>query len=264
MIKEMNEILEKTYNNPVLRRTTVPTFFSNPGTGKSSVIREFAKNKGVNMVKITLSQRMPNEVVGMLMPDLKTGKMIAFNSLELSNLKPMDIIFFDECFNGTLASTLYALLNFLEDRRFPNGDVCPDVAIFAASNPQGLIALSPQVKERFIRYDLKFDESEYKSYLKYKYGIPENISTHLCKLINKEKFELNEWNYMTGRSQEKAINQIGCDLESPYSDLLIPFLSQEIESPMDITALSVTKGEKVKYIDILKYIIKTTNATENN
>jgi MoxR-like ATPase len=39
---------------------------SNPGIGKSTIIREFAEKKGVKMVKITLSTRMPNEVAGMV------------------------------------------------------------------------------------------------------------------------------------------------------------------------------------------------------
>lgn len=70
----MNEILEKTYNNPILRQTTIPTFFSNPGTGKSSIVREFAKSKNVQLRKITLSQRMPSEIVGIMMPDQATQK----------------------------------------------------------------------------------------------------------------------------------------------------------------------------------------------
>lgn len=59
-------VLEKTYENPILRRKTVPLFMSNPGIGKTSTIKEFAENKGVKMLKMTLSQRMPNEVVGMM------------------------------------------------------------------------------------------------------------------------------------------------------------------------------------------------------
>lgn len=62
----MLEILNKTYDNLILRRTTVPLFMSNPGVGKSTIIKEFAEERKVKMVKITLSQRMPNEVVGMV------------------------------------------------------------------------------------------------------------------------------------------------------------------------------------------------------
>ena len=66
MEKEMLDVLNKTYDNRILRRKTVPLFMSNPGIGKTTIIKKFVEEKGVNMVKITLSQRMPNEVVGMV------------------------------------------------------------------------------------------------------------------------------------------------------------------------------------------------------
>lgn len=62
----MLDILEKTYSNPVLRKTTVPLFMGNPGMAKTTTIKEFAESKGVKLLKMTLSQRMPNEVVGMM------------------------------------------------------------------------------------------------------------------------------------------------------------------------------------------------------
>lgn len=262
MIKQINEILEKTYSNPVLRRTIVPLFMSNPGAGKSRTIAAFAKSKGVKMVKITLSTRMPNEVTGMVMPDLINDRVVLLDSHQLTNLNPGDIVFFDEVFNGTLKQTLDSFLNFLEDRMLLSGKSLADVLIVAASNPQGLINLTPQIKERFIRYDLKFESSEYQAYLKGKYGMPEKISTHLCTLIHKEKFDQAGWDYVTPRSIEKAINQIGCEMESPYGHILIPFLSEEIVSPIDITSINIKQGDNVPYIELLKLIVKNENLKE--
>jgi hypothetical protein len=262
MKEKMLDILSKTYDNPILRRTTIPLFMSNPGIGKTSIIKSFAKNKGVKMTKITLSQRMPNEVVGMMMPDRNTGKLVVYDSYDLVNLKDGDILFFDEVFNGTLKQTLDAVLNLLEDRMLPSGKNLADVMIVAASNPQGLINLTPQIKERFIKYDLVFNEKEYQTYLKEEYAMPKSISKNLCILINKEKFE-SAWDYITPRSVEKAINQIGCDLESPYDDLLIPYLSEEIESPGNIDSLNIKKDEKIPYIQLLKLFIKNKNQKEN-
>lgn len=263
MKKQMLNVLEKTYNNPILRRTTVPLFMSNPGLGKSTIVKEFAQNKGVNMLKLTLSTRMPNEVVGGLMPNAISKLWEYYDSQELNNLKDGDVLFFDEVFNGTLKQTLDAFLNFLEDRNLPSGRKLANVLIIAASNPQGLIHLTPQIKERFIRYELKFAKEEYQEYLKEKYGMPEKISNNLCILVNKEKFENETWDFVTPRSIEKAINQIGCELESPYQNILLPFLSEKIISPMDIESIGVKKDEEVEYLQLLKIIIKHKNDTEN-
>lgn len=259
MEKEMLDVLNKTYDNRILRRKTVPLFMSNPGIGKTTIIKKFVEEKGVNMVKITLSQRMPNEVVGMVMPDVKSGKLLVYDSHELNSLKDGDVLFFDEVFNGTLKQTLDAVLNLLEDRMLPSGKKLADVMIVSASNPQGLINLTPQIKERFIRYDLKFNSEEYQTLMKDKYGMPNSISKHLCTLISKEKFDQDTWDYVTPRSVEKAINQIGCELESPYGHLLIPFLSQKIVSPADIKSINVNKGDEVEYINLLKLIVQNDN-----
>jgi len=259
MEKQMLDVLNKTYDNLHLRRTTVPLFMSNPGIGKTSIIQKFAKDKGVKLVKITLSQRMPNEVVGMVMPDVHSKALLVFNSHELEQLNDGDVLFFDEVFNGTLKQTLDALLNLLEDRTLPTGKKLADVMIVAASNPQGLINLTPQIKQRFEREDLKFNAEEFQVYLKNKYGMPESISSHLCTLINKEKFEPNDWNFVTPRSVEKAINKIGCELKSNYDELLLPFLTKTIESPMDISKLNVKKGDQVEYLNILKLLIANSN-----
>lgn len=252
----INEILEKTYDNETLRKSTVPLFMSNPGTGKSSTVREFAKSRGVSMLKLTLSQRMPNEVAGMMFPNAKTSKLDVFDSYELSNLKDGDILFIDEVFNGTLKQTLDAFLNILEDRTLPTGKKLANVMIVAASNPQGLINITPQIKERFIRYDLKFNDEEYMSYLKDKYGIPNSISKHFCTLINREKFEHEKWNYFTPRSIEKALNQIAVGLSTPYDVDLLPYLSQEVECPIDVSSLGLRKGENIEFLKLFKITIK--------
>ncbi len=263
MIERLKDILEKTYSNPILRKTTVPIFLSNPGMGKTTIVEQFAKEKGVNMYTMILSQLMPMEVSGCTMPEVGSKKMIICDSELLMSLKDGDILFIDECLTA-MKQTLDAFLNLLQDRRLPSGRKLANIMIIAASNPQNMPALSAAIKERFIRYDLKFSAPEYQAYLKNKYGMPESISTHLCTLISKEKFEMAMWDYVTPRSIEKAINQIGCDTESPYQDMLLPFLNAEIDSPIDITSLGVKAGDKVPYLNLLKLIIKNNNDVETS
>lgn len=258
MIKELKEILNKTYDNPILRQTTVPLILTHPGCGKSQVIHEFAKERGVNMYTMILSQLMPGDVAGITMPDIKSRNMIICDSELLLGLKDGDILFIDECLTA-LKQTLDAFLNLLQDRRLPSGKKLANIFIIAASNPQGMPNLSPAIKQRFIMYDLKFNAEEYQKYLKDKYGMPEVVSKNLSILIGKEKFESATWNYTTPRSLEKAINQIGCELPSPYDDILLPFLKHEIVLENSYADLNYKKGDKIEYLTVLKTIIKKRN-----
>jgi AAA domain (dynein-related subfamily) len=255
MIKEINEILSKTYDNPVLRRTTVPLLISLQGAGKTQTVNEFARQRGVRIHTMILSQLLPMEVAGTTMPDIKSKKMIICDSELLLSLKDGEILFIDECLTA-MKQTLDSFLNILEDRRLPSGKKLADFMIIAASNPQNIPNLSPAIKERFIRYDLKFNEEEYQTYMKNKFGMPETISKHLCTLITKEKFDHDSWNYMTPRSLEKSIYQIGNELSSPYDDILLPYLSEKFTLPKDNKTLNYTAGEEIEYLKILKEIVK--------
>jgi hypothetical protein len=229
-------------------------------TKKSTIVKEFADSLGVTMLKTTLSQRMPNEVAGAVMPNAETKTWEVYDNAELLNLKDGDIWFIDEVFNGTMKQTLDALLNVLQDRCLPSGKKLAKIMIIAASNPQGLINLTPQIKQRFRRYDLKFNAEEYQTYLEEKYGMPFNISKHLCTLISKETFEDTKvFNYKTPRSIEQSIQEIGCGIEAELADSLnsavLPFLKEKITLPA-----TETEAEKeIEYLEALQKIVKFQN-----
>ena len=73
-MKNIKPILESVYENEELRKSIVPLFRSNPGLGKSQIIKEFAKEKGASVVEIITSQILPYEVSGMSIPVKETGK----------------------------------------------------------------------------------------------------------------------------------------------------------------------------------------------
>lgn len=258
MIKRMHKILESVHSNPVLRRNTVSLFLSNPGLGKTQVIREFAKNKGVRLHTMILSQLLPMEVSGILMPDAKSKKMIACDSEILLSLRDNDILFLDECLTA-LPQTLNAFLNLLTDRTLPSGEKLADIMIVSASNPQGIPNLSAAVKQRFVRVDLTFNADEFQTYFKDKFGMPEVVSKNLALLVQKEKFDSANFNYITPRSIEIALNMIGVECESPYDDVLLPFLKHEIVLENSYADLNYKKGDKIEYLTVLKTIIKKRN-----
>lgn len=73
--------------------------------------------------------------------------MVSLDSKDLLSLKDGDILFFDEMFNGTLKQTLDAVLSFLEDRILMSGRPLADHDDCCSINPEGMIPLTPQIKE---------------------------------------------------------------------------------------------------------------------
>jgi hypothetical protein len=254
---EILNVLEGIYASKKLRRIMVPLFLSSPGQGKSRTIESFAKSKGKKVVKITLSQRMPNEVIGMLMPDLTNNKMVSLDSEDLLSLEDGDILFFDEMFNGTLKQTLDAVLNFLMDRVLMSGKPLADVMIVAASNPEGMIPLTPQIKERVIMYHIKYNVDDHRNYLKEKFHMPSSVAGQLTSLVSKEFFsDINRWNFNSARSIETAITSIGLGAPHPNSEVLIKILSYEIKLPIDLPEIEKNKGDIIPYLELLTEILK--------
>lgn len=217
----MNEVLEKIYEDKELRSKVVPCFMSDPGLNKSTTIREFAKKKGVKLLPLVLSQRNPNEISGVLMPD--KGEMKYFDYDLLKTLKKGDILFLDEVLNSP-PMVLNACLTILMERELVSGYKLPDIMIVAASNPQGATRLTPQQKQRFLFYDLSLDVTSFKNYLKKKYQLPSAILSHIISIINAEKFDNSTFNYSSARSIDTAIDMLIKNIPTPYEKILKPSL----------------------------------------
>ena len=224
-MKDMKKVLSKVYKTPELRKTIVPLFIGDPGLGKTVMIEQFAKENGANLVELITSQMSPFEISGIAMPDKDTKKMTYYNFDKLEDLKDGDILFFDELLNGNPV-VLNACLTILESRRFISGKPLPDVMIVAAANPQGMVPLTPQIKERFVWYNVKFDRKMWLDYMIKSKGITLKIGNKLSTLINEESFTAN--NFHTPRSIDKAINMIINDVPTPYTEHLMPILEEPI------------------------------------
>lgn len=262
---EITEILEGIYNNPVARRTVVPLFMSNPGRGKTHIIRDFMKSKGCDKPSFVLSQRMPFEVSGMALVDQKEQLMKYYDFDFFLNLKDGDIIFCDETFNANPV-TLSAFLTFLEDRIMISGKKLPDIMIIAAANPQGKPVIHPQTNRRFLIYDIVFDPSYWKKYMLNKYKMPEIVSSKLCSLIASEEFK--EYNYSTEADFDKAVHMIIQGIKTPYEDDLLPILETLVENKtkeqVKISEDRILEpGESISWLEMVR-LSKNINNLENN
>lgn len=240
-MKRIYEVLEGVYNNDSLRRTIVPLFVGNPGIGKTVIIEQFAKDKGVKHVELITSQMSPFEISGIAFPDKDSKKMEYYNFDKLENLQDGDILFFDELLNGNPV-VLNACLTILEQRRFISGKPLPNIMIVAAANPQGMAPLTPQIKERFLWYDVKFSSEMWADYMFKKYGLVKPITSKLSVLITKEEFTGN--NFYTPRSIDKAVNMIIHGVPTYYENTIKPILETLIENKTNKNVI-LTDGKEM-------------------
>lgn len=234
-VGDIRTILEQTYEDPILRRTTVPLFISDPGQGKSQIIEEFMKEKGVYRPPFVLSQRLPYELSGMAIANHSVNKMQYYDFDFLLELKDGDILFLDETLNA-LPQTIAAMLTFLESRVTISGKKLPDIMIIGAANPQGQPVLTPQIKRRFLYYHIDFDKDSWVNYINNNYKIkdinlPKRLTDSLCRLIENETFSGE--NYNTPADLDKAIYSVIKGYITPYEDILTPILKETIKNPLD-------------------------------
>ena len=252
-VGEIRGILEGIYNDPITRRSVVPIFMSDSGMGKTYVIEEFMREKGVYKPPFVLSQRMPFEVSGMAMIDKEQDLMKYYNFDFFLDLKDGDILFIDETFNAN-PLTLSAFLTFLESRIMISGRKLPDIMIVAAANPQGIPVLTPQIRRRFLQYDIVFDPKSWKSFMFNKYGLLDQIADKLCNLIKSEDYSI--YNYNTPADLDKAVHMIIQNIPTPYDSSVKPVLDTIIENILGDMQLAdgreLKQGENIKWLDLIR------------
>lgn len=184
--------------------------------------------------------------------------MTYYNFDNLESLKDGDILFFDELLNGN-PNVLNACLTLLEQRRMISGKLLPDVLICAAANPQGMTPLTPQIKERFVWYNVEFDSEMWREYMYVKYDLTTSQINKLTNLIKAEKSFTGN-NFATPRSLDKAINMMICGVSTPYSATLLHILDELITNTsstvIKIGAENFLPNESRSWLNIKKTIKK--------
>jgi len=180
--------------------------------------------------------------------------MTYYNFDKLENLVDGDILFFDELLNGNPV-VLNACLTILEQRKFISGKPLPNIMIVAAANPQGMSPLTPQIKERFVWYNVSFDSKMWCDYMFKKYLLITPIAIKLVNLMQSEDFITN--NFYTPRSVDKAVDMIINGISTPYNATITPILEILVENKIKKNVEiggehELVPNEKISWLELIR------------
>lgn len=182
------------------RDEVVPCLLGAPGIGKTQAVYQLAERKGVDVVEMILSQRLPTEISGLVMPDNESKSMEVFDHSRLSSLKDGDILLFDEMLEAP-PMVLSACLTLIQERRMMSGKKLPDIMIVAAANPlatPSLMKLSQ--RQRFMFINVLWDKLYWCQYIK------DNMKIDVSDfLLNRIQTDGTGWNVFTPRTCTKLL-----------------------------------------------------------
>jgi len=180
--------LKRNLNN--LIDSKIPTFiWGSPGIGKSSIVKQIAKEKNLEFIDLRLSLLDPTDLKGIPFFDAK-------NSLAVwaqPNFLPKDksssgILFLDEI-NSAPPSVQAAAYQLVLDRKVGDYELPQNWAIVAAGNQEsdrGLVYKMPSpLANRFIHLEMEVNFEDWKVW-----GYKNSISTEIIAFLNYDNSKL--------------------------------------------------------------------------
>lgn len=181
----------------------VPCAYGPTGIGKTAAISKVAADSNSRLIVIIASQILPNEISGITMPDPETKAMMIYDHYRLGNLRPGDIIFFDELLEADQL-VLSALLTLIESRALMSGKKIPDGVMICAATNQTIkpSMLKENIRQRFVWRKFDIDPEGTREYIKETYGFD------VGDLVNQLKSTGDEYNILSPRSLTKMAGWI--------------------------------------------------------
>lgn len=199
-------LLDWAYDN---RKDFIPCLIGAPGIGKTEMVHQFAKSKGVKVVEMNLNQCLPSEVSGMAMPDNENQLLTYYDDQQILEAKDGDILFLDEVL--TASSVVFnATLKLLNDRRMRSGRPINDVLIIAAGNHVPVKNIKYPVRQRFQFYEIKWNKNTWKSFVEKELHI--TLSKDILNMVQVPDDDTQSWNVLTPRNAFKFLRCM-CDDE---------------------------------------------------
>lgn len=227
-----------------------------PGVGKSDVVRQIAKQRGIELIDLRLSQLDPVDLRGV--PSVDTKKHIT--SWNTPSFLPTDgkgILFLDEI-NSAAQATQAAAYQLVLDRKLGDYVMPPGWAIIAAGNRSTDRAIvnqmSTALKNRFTHLNYEVSNDDWCDW-----ALRNNIAVEVLGFIRFRPMLLNEFEQRNESKEEKERVQRMKDAQAfatPRSwEFLSKIVQQKPSSDIEYELYTgiVGEGSAAEFMGYLKY-----------
>jgi len=244
--KELKETLFKLID------AKLPTFiWGSPGIGKSSIVKQIAKEKNLEFIDLRLSLLDPTDLKGIPFFDSNSNEAVwAMPNFLPKESQSKGILFLDEI-NTAPPSVQAAAYQLVLDRKVGDYELPSGWAIVAAGNSESdrgvVYRMPPPLANRFIHLEMEVNFEDWKNWA-YKNGIEASIIAFLnydsSKLFN---FDPNrdEKSFATPRSWEYVDRVLKSNIPK--------------ESELEILSGAVGKESAISFIGFKKVMHRLPN-----
>lgn len=227
-----------------------------PGVGKSDVVRQIAKQRGIELIDLRLSQLDPVDLRGV--PSVDTKKHIT--SWNTPNFLPTDgkgILFLDEI-NSAAQATQAAAYQLVLDRKLGDYELPNGWAIIAAGNRSTDRAIvnqmSTALKNRFTHLNYEVNNDDWCDW-----ALKNNIAVEVLGFIRFRPMLLNEFEQRNESKEERERVQRMKDAQAFATPRSWEFLSKVVQQKpssdieYELYTGIVGEGAAAEFMGYLKY-----------
>lgn len=227
-----------------------------PGVGKSDVVRQIAKQRGIDLIDLRLSQLDPVDLRGV--PSVDTKKHITtWNTPSFLPTDSNGILFLDEI-NSAAQATQAAAYQLVLDRKLGDYVLPPGWAIIAAGNRSTDRAIvnqmSTALKNRFTHLNYEVNNDDWCDW-----ALRSNIAVEVLGFIRFRPMLLNEFEQRNESKEERERVQRLKDAQAFATPRSWEFLSKVVQqkpaSDIEYELYSgiVGEGAAAEFMGYLKY-----------
>lgn len=227
-----------------------------PGVGKSDVVRQIAKQRGIELIDLRLSQLDPVDLRGV--PSVDTKKRVTL--WNTPNFLPTDgkgILFLDEI-NSAAQATQAAAYQLVLDRKLGDYVMPPGWAIIAAGNratDRAIVnQMSTALKNRFTHLNYEVNNDDWCDW-----ALRNNIAVEVLGFIRFRPMLLNEFEQRNASKEEKERVQRLKDAQAFATPRSWEFLSKVVQQKpssdveYELYTGVVGEGAAAEFMGYLKY-----------